>query len=112
MLGLNLNIGSSVFKREAKEMETVINQLKRNGWEESGSMGDRVQYLENSQMSVTVINGVSGTLVVPSGPVRGKIFGDSGLDINQVSVIGAGSDSGDGSKGEEQKAANRVSQIT
>lgn len=109
---MNLNFGSSVLKREAKPLTDVTNQLKANGWRQTGSLGNRVVYLENSGMNITVIDGPMGTLVVPSGPIRGRVFGDSGLQLNRVSVIGAGSDSSESDDGQSQKARDRVNQIT
>jgi len=112
MPGLNLNIGTSVFKREVKSMEKVTNQLKRNGWEQTGSLGERVKYFENSRFNVTVIDGPAATVVIPSGPIRGRLFGDSGLMANQTSVIGAGSDTGDNMTKQDSQAKEKVNQIT
>lgn len=112
MAGLNLNIGMSVMKRETKDIDEVTNQLKRSGWEQTGSLGDRVKYFENSKMSITVIDGPMATLIVPSGPIRGRVFGDSGLMVNQTSVVGLGADTGDSRDRQEQQASRKADQIT
>lgn len=109
---MNLNLGSSVLKREVKDINEVINQLQRNGWSQTGSLGDSVRYFENSGMNITVIDGPMATLIIPSGPIRGRVFGDSGLVANQTSVIGAGANSGDDSANQEKQARNKVQQIT
>lgn len=111
MFSTNVNFGSSVLKREAKPMDEVANQLKRNGWEETGSIGSRARQFENSGLSVTVVDGPMATLVIPSGPIRGKVFGSSGLEANQTSVIGAGAGSSDSSNGQEEKIQKRTDQL-
>ena len=112
MPGLNLNIGTSVMKREAKDIDEVTSQLRRNGWEQTGSLGDRVKYFENSRINITVIEGPMGTVILPSGPIRGRLFGDSGLMANQTSVVGLGADTGDDTTRQEQQARRKADQIT
>lgn len=112
MPGMNINIGSSVFKREAKSMDEVTNILKRNGWSQTGSLGSRVKYFENSGLSVTVVDGPMGTLIIPSGPIRGRMFGNSGLMTNQTSVIGAGADSNSQKENQNQQAGRKLEQHT
>lgn len=112
MPGLDLNIGSSVMKREAKPIDQVTNQLKRNGWTQTGSLGNKIKYFENSRLSITVVDGPMGTLILPSGPIRGRLFGDSGLMVNQSSVIGAGAGSADNTENQDKQVRNRVDQIT
>lgn len=109
---LNINIGSSQLKREARDVEVVIKKLKRNGWTQSGSLGDRVLYFENTGMSITVIDGPMGTLVVPSGPVRGRLFGSSGLRINKNSVLDLSSDSDTDKDRQEKQAKRRNERLT
>lgn len=93
-------------------MEDVVKQLKRNGWEQTGSLGERVLYFENSRIGITVVDGPMGVLVMPSGPIRGRVFGDSGLQINQSTVLGAGSSSSDPEKNRDKAAASRQGQFT
>lgn len=91
MPGLNLNIGTSVVKRESRPTEEVVAQLENDGWEMTGSIGgDRVLYFEKSGINITVMEGPMGTLVFPSGPVRGRLFGNSGLMAGKKSVLGTG----------------------
>lgn len=112
MTGMNLNIGSSVFKRETKTITEVADRLRRNGWQQTGSMGEKILYFENSGMSLTLVDAPMATLIFPSGPIRGRIFGDSGLDINQISVIGAGADTGSNGENQNRQARDKVEQLT
>lgn len=107
-----MNIGSSVLKREAKSMDKVTDQLKRNGWSKTGEIADHAEYYENSGMSITVIEGLTATLIIPSGPIRGRVFGNSGFQLDDTSVIGAGADSGTDEEIQNRKAERKVNQIT
>ena len=94
MAGLNLNIGSSVVKREAKPIEEVADKFASDGWSQTGSlMGGNVLYFEKSGVNVTLIGGPGGTVVVPSGPLRGGFFGMDAVGVNQTSVVGLGASS-------------------
>lgn len=77
-----VTIGTSVMRRDSRELNKVKTDLTINGWVQSGSLGDRVVYMENSGFSITLIEGPMGTVVIPSGPVRGALFGDSGLSVD------------------------------
>lgn len=87
---MELNIGTSVFKREDRPAREVISLLQGRGWEKTGTLGDRVTYMENSGIGITVIQGAAGTLIIPSGPIRGMVFGRNNKLFSNVSVIGAG----------------------
>lgn len=90
MAGLNLNLGSSVVKREAKPASRVKSSLERDGWSRISEVaGGRIAYYERSSINITVIDGPAGTVIIPSGPIRGKVFGnmelfsrDSVLELN------------------------------
>lgn len=86
-----VNIGTSVIKRENKPADEVIRLLQQRGWSTTGTIGDRVTYLENSGINITIIDGAMGTVIIPSGPIRGRIFGENTGFFSNVSVIGAGS---------------------
>lgn len=101
----NINLGLSVFKREAKDVQDVLSTLQSNGWSQTGQiLNGRVTYLENSGFSITVIDGPAGTAIIPSGPLRGKLFGDSGAEFSRTSVIGAG-----GSNNNDDQVGQQVS---
>lgn len=85
----NLNFGSSVVKREGKPLGDVVAHLKKNGWKKTGELSSRVVYLANSGVNITLIGGPMGTTIIPSGPIRGMVFGDVDL-FSDVSVLGAG----------------------
>mgnify|MGYP006273254335 CR=1 FL=1 len=91
MLGQNRSFGLSVLKREAKPKEDVETFLQRNGWERTGEIGQRVSYYENSGVNITLVEGPRGTVILPSGPIRGTIFGKDNKLVSENSVIGAGS---------------------
>lgn len=76
--GPDINIGLSVLKREAQSITDVVNQLERNGWSRTRTVGDdRLVYLENNGINITAIRGPMGTVIIPSGPVRGRLFGEN-----------------------------------
>ena len=88
-----VNIGSSVVRRDSRELSRVRTELRGGGWRQTGSIGDnRIVYMENSGFSLTLVDGPTGTLIMPSGPVRGKLFGTSGLEVSsqRLSMTGGG----------------------
>ena len=77
-----VTISSSVVKRDSRGAQDVISELRNSGWNRTGSaVNGRVVYMENSGFSLTVVEGPMGTVVLPSGPVRGRLFGNSGLNL-------------------------------
>lgn len=90
MIGKNMNFGSSVLKRESKDIEVVEDHFINSGWNKTGSaLNGRLRYFEKSGINITALDGPSATLIMPSGPVRGAIFGDESVGFSRVSVIGA-----------------------
>lgn len=88
---LNLNVGTSVVKRENKSIDEVESRLINQGWEKTAEIaGGRVRYYESANFNITAISGPLGTVLVPSGPLRGLAFGDDAVTVNQVSAIGMG----------------------
>lgn len=91
------SFGSSVVKREAKTIDKVDKQLKRDGWQETSRLaGGRLRYYEQSGVNLTALEGPLGTVIFPSGPLRGKFFGELDM-VSRASVIGAGKDSSNNS---------------
>lgn len=87
----NLNIGSSVLKRESASFDEVMEKLRRDGWSKTGELAQgRVAYLESSGIAITVVDGPMGTLILPSGPIRGRLFSSGSVGIGQESTIGLG----------------------
>lgn len=85
----DINIGFSVFKREAQSIQDVVTHLQQNGWSVTSSIGDnRIVYLENSGVNITAVKGPLGTVVIPSGPIRGRMFGE------QINLISRGEEEG------------------
>lgn len=88
MPGLDLNFGSSIVKREAKPARRVKQRLQRDGWREISEVANgRVTYWSKTNFSITVIEGPLGTTIIPSGPIRGKVFGDIEL-FSRDGVLG------------------------
>lgn len=108
MIG-NINIGSSVLKRETAGISKVASKLTSDGWEKTGELGDgRVQYFQKSGINITILSGPAGTLIFPSGPVRGRLLGDDAVGISQVSLIGLGASNSE----ENPRTKGRRNQIT
>lgn len=101
MAGERINFGTSVFKREGKSIEQVDKRLRNAGWEMTSQLaGGRVRYYELAGINITAVGGPLGTTIMPSGPVRGALFGDNAVSLSTTSSIGAG----DGKKKVEQES--------
>jgi len=106
MLGMDLNIGGSVMKREARPKDEVEKHLKQQGWKKEGDLGDRISYFSNSGVGITLVEGPSGTMILPSGPLRGPMFG--GVDFfSRTSVIGAGKNNTRSKKNKPQSSGGK-----
>lgn len=103
MAGLNLNVGLSVFKRETQSLDAVQRSLENNGWSRVGSYGGRARVFEKSGISITAVKGPLATIVMPSGPLRGKIFSEDAVGINRLSVIGTSQSSEDNANRKERE---------
>lgn len=91
MVGLNLNFGGAVLKREARPIGDVEQVFTRNGWTVTGqAAGGRIRYVEEAGVNLTLIQGPLGTVIIPSGPIRGSVFSDTFEVFSRTSVIGAG----------------------
>lgn len=90
-----MNIDLSVIKRRSEPTEVVVNRLKTQGFSETGTvLSGKFTYMENSEgIGLTVVDGPSGTVIMPSGPVRGMVFGENsvGFGIMRSSSSGNGS---------------------
>lgn len=103
----DINFGTSVLKREAKSIDDVTRRLRNANWEETSSvLGGRVRYFEKAGINITAVQGAFGTVIMPSGPVRGAVFGDNAVTLNRTSAIGAGKRSG-----ESTQRSNRSSDV-
>lgn len=92
MPGNGINISLSVIKREAKPINEVVSKLTRDGWNVTSKLGNnRIVYLEKSGFNITAFKGPLGTVIIPSGPIRGRIFGEEVDFVNRTSSIGASS---------------------
>jgi len=111
MAGPNINIGTSVFKRENRSYTDVLDQFQTDGWNKTGTLGSKATYLEKDGIGITVIDGPMATLVVPSGPIRGRLFGQSGLSIGKKSVLGTGQVNGEAGR-QQRNASSMSNQMT
>jgi len=92
MPNTGFNIGSSVVKRESKTIEAVEERLLGDGWKKTGEVANgRVRYYQKTGINITALKGPMATVLMPSGPVRGALFGQGAVGLNRSSVIGAGS---------------------
>lgn len=92
----SLNIGGSVFKRETASIDEVEQKLVKDGWDKTGTAGGgKVRYYQKSGINITTISGPMGTIVMPSGPLRGRLFGDQAVGISQMSLMGMGASADD-----------------
>lgn len=103
MPGEKLNVGTSVLKREGKSIDQVENRLENAGWKRTGSaLNGRLIYFELAGINITALQGPMGTVIFPSGPIRGRLFGEDAVGFSQTSAIGAG----DGKTEERQTSPN------
>lgn len=82
-----VEFSGSVVKRTSKPLEEVHAELTEQGFEHTGDvLSGKVHYHENEGgLNLTVIETRRGSLVIPSGPIRGSVFGNEAvqLDINR-----------------------------
>lgn len=97
-------------KREARDADEVVRKFTRDGWEVTSKFGDRLTYLEKSGINITVVDGPMGTLIMPSGPARGKIFGKEVNLFSRTSTIGLGAKTSGGSENPERTVDKNVSE--
>lgn len=78
-----LEFNSSVAKRVNMDWDVFHEAIERSGFEHVSSVaGGRIHYHENEAgFSITLIDGPRANLILPSGPFRGRIFGNSGLSL-------------------------------
>lgn len=68
----------SVVKRLGTDIEMVSKQMAEAGFNKTGeALGGKAIYYEIAGINVTLIpTPTGGTLIFPSGPIRGKLKGD------------------------------------
>lgn len=77
------DIELSTVKRTSEDKEVVESELLNEGWEETGSlMNGKVGYYEKSGINITLIDTRRGSVVIPSGPVRGNLLGGDAVDFD------------------------------
>jgi len=79
-----IEFSGSVVKRTSEDIDTVHAKLVEEGFEPTSHILDgKVHYHENeSGINLTLVETRRGTLVFPSGPVRGNVFGKNAVDID------------------------------
>lgn len=79
-----IDIGSSVIKRYDAPASQVRAMLAAGGFQETGSaMNGKIKFHQNSGINLTTVDGPLATLVLPSGPVRGSLFGEDAVGIRR-----------------------------
>lgn len=75
--GMLLEVDGSVVKRTREPTDIVRNELSNEGYEHvESSLTGRVHYYENKEgTNLTVIRSLRATVVMPTGPVRSKVYG-------------------------------------
>lgn len=105
---LGINVGTSVLKREAKPISQVKSNFKSNGWEVTADLlGGRLVYVEKNGINLTLLSGPVGTVVFPSGPIRGAAFGDEAVSLNRVSSTGGSKDVEEPDKSDSGRVGKR-----
>jgi hypothetical protein len=78
------NIESSVLKRYSADIDQVHSYLTSNGFSLTSRVaGGRVRYYESSGFNITVVQGPFGTVIFPSGPIRGRVFGETAVSVGR-----------------------------
>lgn len=81
------SFSTSVLKREDRPIEDVDNRLTNQGWKRTGQIArGRIRYYEKSGFNITAMQGPAGTVLFPSGPVRGLVFGDNAVTFANSSM--------------------------
>lgn len=70
-----ITVNLPTIKRIPGDFDTFQQAVEVVGFEEKSSMGNRVYYHENDVgMGITVVDGLRANLILPSGPVRGRLL--------------------------------------
>jgi len=71
----------SVVKRLGTDIEQVSKQMNEAGFNKTGeALGGKALYFESAGINVTLIPAITGgTIMFPSGPVRGKVKGNKAV---------------------------------
>ena len=75
---------SSAVKRTSKSLDEIHQEFLDAGFEHTGTALDgKIHYHENENgLNVTLIETRRGSLVLPSGPIRGNLFGENAVDLD------------------------------
>lgn len=82
-MNLPIEFSSSVVKRVNMDWDVFVSAVEESGFEQVSSIaGGRILYHENDAgFGVTLVNGPRAKLILPSGPLRGRLFGNTGLSL-------------------------------
>ena len=83
------NIELSVLKRYNADASDVHDFLEEQGFEhKSDALGGRIHYHESEGgFGLTLVEGPAGSLVLPSGPIRGSVFGSRSVSLGGESAV-------------------------
>lgn len=104
-----MELNLSVIKRTSSDIDDVKDELDSGGFVEKKEIMDgRVSHHENSLgIGMTVVDGPLGTLVVPSGPVRGLMMGENSVGIGDVFPDVGGGDDNNSESSQTEDVMNR-----
>lgn len=111
------DIDLSVFKRRDEPLDAVHARLKSQGFEHTGTaLNGRIHYHENQEgIALTLVDGPAGTLVFPSGPLRGAFFGDRavglGLDRGPASQSSSSSSNQSSRRSQRDRGSSKGTQF-
>lgn len=102
-----MDINLPVIKRTSSPMSDVIDSLEDSGFEQTGQMlGGAVRYYENDfGLGLSIFEAPRSTIITPSGPLRGAVFGSRSFGIGDVMSESSKESSGDGD--EDSKSDER-----
>jgi hypothetical protein len=90
------NVDLSVIKRRTESIDRMERRLRAQGFSQTESiLNGKVRYYENQEgIGLTLIDGPLGTVLTPSGPVRGTLFGERSVGIGIEREVDTPSNSG------------------
>lgn len=80
------NVNLPVFKRTSAPADDVIESIKDGGFEMKGSaLKGRLTHHENDNgIGLSVVDAPFGTVVLPSGPIRGAFLGENSVGMKSI----------------------------
>ena len=103
---INRNIDLSVVKRRTDEMDEVVSRLEDQGFDVVSDRGMGVTLESEEGISLCVYDGVFGTWVTPSGPVRGRVFSERAVGFGMDRVVDTNNDNNNNNNNNNTRNSN------